>query len=272
MIVQNAPEGQPHFVIPMAEHTAFAGQLAQHFGNDDFEPLNPYEPLHYVVANHDRGWDELDARAPQDPATGLPYNLGSTPLADIVATSSGSPDYNEKHHPLSGLISSMHSYGLYHGRYGLSPDKPFIDKVPDGMRDAVDAMLEGEILRQDRLRAALAERRESAEWAEEEVVLTAYKQLQFFDTFSLYCHCQPEGMRGEASFPHVPTRGGRHVTVKVTERPGGSYVLDPFPFDDDGFTAATKGRYLKPADPGADLADALASTPISRQTVKLLAA
>ncbi len=271
MIVQNAPEGQPHFVIPMAEHTAFAGQLAQHFGNDDFEPLNPYEPLHYVVANHDRGWDELDARAPQDPATGLPYNLGSTPLSDIVTTSSGSPDYNEKHHPLSGLISSMHSYGLYHGRYGLSPDKPFIDKVPEAMRPAVDAMLEGEILRQDRLRSELAEQ-ESAEWASEEVVLTAYKQLQFFDTFSLYCHCQPEGMRGEASFPHVPTRNGRHVTVEVAERPGGSYILDPFPFDVDGFTAATEGRYLKPASPGAHLAGVLASTPVSRQTVKLLAA
>ena len=272
MIVQNAPEGQPHFVIAMAEHTAFAGQLAQHFGNDDFEPLNPYEPLHYALSNHDRGWDELDARAPQDPATGLPYNLTATPLADVVATSSGSPDYNEKHHPLSGLISSMHSYGLYHGRYGLSPDQPFINKVPEEMRSEVDAMLGAEVIRQDRLRSELSEHPYTAEWADEEVVFTAYKQLQFFDTFSLYCHCQPEGMRGEASFPHVPTKNGRHVTITVTERPDGAYTLDPFPFNTDGLLATTEGRYLKPASPGADLADVLASTPASRQTVKLLAA
>ena len=156
MIVQSAPESEAHFVITMLQHTAFAGELARHFGNDDFAPLDPREPLEYVVANHDRGWDDLDARAPQDPATCLPYNLSSTPLTDIIATSAGSPDHNQRRHPLSGIISSMHSYGLYHGRYGLAPDKLFIDRIPDPLRPAADAMLEAELARQDRLREQLA--------------------------------------------------------------------------------------------------------------------
>lgn len=272
MIVQSAPEGEAHFVITMLQHTAFAGELARHFGNDDFAPLDPREPLEYVVANHDRGWDELDARAPQDPATGLPYNLSSTPLTDIIATSAGSPDHNQRRHPLSGIISSMHSYGLYHGRYGLAPDKLFIDRIPDQLRPAADAMLEAELARQDRLREQLASDPTAAAWADDEVIFTAYKQLQFFDTFSLYCHLQPEGARGDAAFDHVPAGPGSDVTISVQERPGAVYALDPYPFDAEPLEAATQGRYLRPQPPGADLAAVLASTPVREQAVTLVAA
>ena len=272
MIVQNAPEGQPRFVITMLQHTTFAGQLAEHFGNDEFAPLEPREPLQFVVANHDRGWDDLDARAPQDPATGLPYNLVTTPVGEIVATSAGSPDYNQKRHPLSGLISSMHSYGLYHGRYGLATDKLFINRVPADMRPEVDAMLDGEVARQARLRADLDADPATAAWADEEAVFRAYKQLQFFDTFSLYFHMQPADARGDATFDHVPTRSGADVSISVSEQPAAVYRLDPYPFDEDNLSVATEGRYLLPAEPGTDLAAVMSSTPVQRQTVTLAAA
>lgn len=272
MIVQNAPDGQPRFVITMLQHTTFAGRLARHFGNDRFASLEPREPLEFVVANHDRGWDDLDGRAPQDPATGLPYNLVTTPISEIVVTSAGSPDYNERRHPLSGLVSSMHSYGLYHGRYGLAPDKLFIDRVPAGMRPEVDAMLDGELARQERLRAELEADPATAAWAGEDAVFCAYKQLQFFDTFSLYCHMQPPGARGDATFDHVPTGTTADVSISVQERPGAVYRLDPYPFDADGLEFFTEGRYLLPAEPGADLATVLAATPVERQTVTLVAA
>ncbi len=271
MIVQNAPEGENRFVIAMGQHTAFAGQLAEHFGNEEFEPLDPYEPLWYVVANHDRGWDELDAAAAQDPSSGLPYNLGATPLEDIVSTSAGSPEFNQRHHPLSGLISSMHSYGLYHGRYGLAPDKLFINKVPAHLRPTVDEMLNAETARQGRLKAELASNPDTAHLADEELIFTAYKQLQFFDTFSLYCHLQPAGMRGTSEFRHVPAGYRYDASIIVTERPGAVYELDPFPFDADGLEVSTEGRYLSPAPAGSDLAAIIADTPISKQTVRLVA-
>ena len=272
MIVQNAPEGRPRFVITMAQHTAFAGKLARHFGNDQFAPLDPREPLEFIVANHDRGWDDVDGRAPQDPASGLPYNLPATPLEEIVVTSAGSPEYNEKHHPLSGLISSMHSYGLYHGRYGLAPDKLFIDRVPGELRPRVDAMLQAELGRQKRLRAELGGDPATEAWATEEVVFCAYKQLQFFDTFSLYCHLQPPGARGDTTFDHVPASQGGDTTISVREHPGAVYTLDPYPFEVDHLELATEGRYLSPAPPGTDLAAVMASTPVQKQTVTLTAA
>src|ERR1700730_2753536 len=60
MMVQTAPEGEPHFVSTMREHLELCGKLGRAFGNDRFEKLDPYDEVLYVVDNHDRGWDEYD--------------------------------------------------------------------------------------------------------------------------------------------------------------------------------------------------------------------
>ncbi|WP_419841147.1 DUF3891 family protein [Candidatus Poriferisodalis sp.] len=272
MIVQSAPEGTadaPQFVIAMHQHTAFAGSLAANFGNDRFAGLDPAEPMQFVVDHHDAGWADLDAAAPQDPATGLPYNLTATPLRQIVSTSAGSPTFNEAHHPFSGIISSMHTYGLYCGRYGLS-DKIFLDLIPDDLRPEVDAMLSAEERRQERLTADLATSEPT--YATQEHLFHAYKQLQFFDTLSLYFHLSPEGERGASEFHNVPQGVGHDVTVSVTEQSDGMYTLHPFPFACDGLELATEGRYLAPQPAGADLAAVLEATPVQTQAVRLISA
>lgn len=129
MIVQIAPEGAPRFVMRMSEHTALSDQFAEAFGKADFEPVED-EASRYIIANHDTGWADLDAEFRVDPNTGYPYNLSETPFELIMGTSSGSPDFNERHDPFSGLLSSMHSWGLYNGRYGLS-DVVLLDKVAE---------------------------------------------------------------------------------------------------------------------------------------------
>ena len=272
MIVQPPAGGAAdatHFVIAMHQHTAFAGSLAAGFGNDAFAGLEPAGPMQYIVDHHDAGWADLDARAPQNPDTGLPYNLTATPLAQIVATSASSPQFNEAHHPFSGIISSMHTYGLYCGRYGLS-DKIFLDLIPEDMRPEVDAMLEAEESRQLRLKQDLAS--DDSGLADVDVIFNAYKQLQFFDTLSLYFHMVPEGERGTAEFHNVPRAVGDDVTISVTERPGAVYEVDPYPFATDGLEVATEGRYLAPQPPGTDLGPVLAATPVEAQSVRLVRA
>ena len=272
MIVQPPAGGATdaaHFVIAMHQHTAFAGSLAADFGNDTFAGLEPAEPMQYIVDHHDAGWADLDARAPQNPDTGLPYNLTATPLAQIVATSASSPQFNEAHHPFSGIISSMHTYGLYCGRYGLS-DKIFLDLIPDDMRPDVDAMLAAEESRQQRLKQDLAG--DDAALADEDFIFHAYKQLQFFDTLSLYFHLVPEGERGAAEFHNVPRAVGDDMTISVTERPGAVYAVDPYPFATDGLEVATEGRYLAPQPPGTHLGPVLAATPVDTQAVRLVRA
>ncbi|HYY61777.1 MAG TPA: DUF3891 family protein, partial [Burkholderiales bacterium] len=147
MIIQTAPPGASRFAITMDEHTALAGQFARAFGNADFEPVEPRELMLYVISQHDKGWAAFDAAPKVDPRTGLPYNLVDTPAEDITRTSVASPDFHEKHHPYAALISSMHSWGLYNGRYGTS-DKVLIDTIPAAERHLAERMLEGELKRQ----------------------------------------------------------------------------------------------------------------------------
>src|SRR6516165_6710580 len=155
MIIQTAPAGKARLAIMMHEHTAVSGQFARTFGNDQFEPVRPSELMVYAVSHHDAGWAEFDRDPVTDTATGLPYNLVDTPAKYVTITSRGSPDFNQRHHPYCGLLSSMHSWGLYNGRYGLS-NQVLIDRFSEQHRPLVQRMLVGELARQDRLKAELA--------------------------------------------------------------------------------------------------------------------
>ena len=185
MIIQTAPAREPRLAIMMHEHTALSGQFARAFGNDRFEPVWPDEPMFYAVCHHDAGWAEFDRDPVTDATTGLPYTLVDTPAKYITITSRGSPDFNERQHPYCGLLSSMHSWGLYNGRYGIS-NQVLIDRFSEQDRPLVQRMLDGELARQKTLKAQLAKNPESAAWIEEKHLFQNYKQFQFFDLLALY--------------------------------------------------------------------------------------
>ena len=154
MIIQSAPEGEAsgkRFVMKLAEHLELVGQFAENLGNRKFAAPEPREEFLYACRWHDKGWQDLDDNPPLNPDTGLPYNLVETPLPVILLTSARSPEHNEAHHPYCGLIDSMHIWGLYNGRYGMS-DKVLIDMIPDQHRVLADGMLDNEYQRQQRLR------------------------------------------------------------------------------------------------------------------------
>lgn len=271
MIVQSAPEGAEHFVITMDQHTALAAQLAERFGNQRFEPVEPRSLMLHVITHHDVGWRELDTMALRDPETGLPYNLVRTPFVHIIDASTASPDFNSKYHPYCGLISSMHSWGLYNGRYGMS-DKVLLDGLADDNRAMADTMLDGEIARQQRLKAQLETDPETTAWIEESHLFQNYKQLQFFDTLALYFNCAHEVGRGPASFTHVPMNALRDTDIKIEPVEAGAYALSPYPFDNNDIEVTFSGRYLAPVSQGEDTRDELDRAPLTTQSVRLVAA
>ena len=271
MIIQTAPQGAARLAITMDEHTALAGAFARAFGNANFEPVEPREFMLYVISQHDKGWAAFDAAPKIDPRTGLPYNLVDTPAEDITRTSSASPDFHEKHHPYAALISSMHSWGLYNGRYGTS-DKVLIDTIPAAERHLAERMLEGELKRQARLKAELAKDPEARAWIDERHLFQNYRQLQFFDTFALYFNRDHEGARKEATFPHVPMSAERDTTITVRPLEPGVYGVSPYPFSDDHAEFAFSGRYVQPIAKGSDgdFSAMLRATPTSWQRFTLV--
>ena len=278
MMIQTAPPGAPHFLCSMREHNALCGQFVRAFGNDGFERCEPREEMVYVVSHHDYGWDAFDRDPVLDERTGLPCGIGGAPVPGGTDTGRRSADVNEARHLYCGLLSSMHSWGLYHGRYGFSefrvrPGGSTSIPVGSADREPVDRMLEGEIARQQRIRQRLAADPETAPWVEEAHVVQNYKQLQFFDTLALYFNLRHETDRGVETFACVPRDAANDAEVTLTPEGGGTYALDPFPFAGDRLEAVCAGRYLAPYDDGAapaDLAAALARLPADTQTYTLV--
>ena len=272
MIIQTAPEGAPRFAITMDEHTALAGSFARAFGNADFEPVEPREVMLYVISHHDKGWAEFDAAPRLDAKTGLPYNLVDTPAEYITRTSAASPEFNQKRHAYAGLISSMHSWGLYNGRYGTS-DKVLINTIAAEQRHLADRMLDGELARQARLKAALAGDAEAAKWIEDEALFQNYRQLQFFDTFALYFNRDHEAARSRATFPRVPMSKEKDATVSIRPLEPGLYAVSPYPFIMDEMEFGFSGRYVTPrqGESEREFAARFAETPRTWQRFRLVA-
>lgn len=269
MIVQTAAGDDPRFVIRMADHMALAARMARAFGNENFEPVGPGEEAHYAIANHDAGWAELDSRFLIDPETGFPYDLAETPFELISTTSRGSPDFNERHHPFSGLISSMHSWGLYNGRYGLS-DIVLLDRVAERNLEEARSMLDRERERQERLKRALRDDPGTAPWVSESALMKTYKQLQFFDTLALYFNRVHEGVREAAVFPHVPKSETEDVDVAVVPLGDAAYAVDPYPFSREPLTLEFEGRYMRRGE--VRTAEEAALLPVEAQSVTLRSA
>jgi hypothetical protein len=248
VIIQTAPKGSARLAVMMYEHTALCLQFAHAFGNKQFEALAPADLMIHVISHHDAGWFDFDRDPQIDPATGLPYNLGDTPIEFITQTSRLSPEFNQQQHPYCGLISSMHSWGLYNGRYGFSK-LVLLDQIAAKDRPVVDKMLAGELARQARLKAQLATYEAAGqEWLDERKIFQNYKSLQFIDTLALYFNRIHPGERAEQVFENVPR--SRDTDVAITIRPvgGNIYSLSPFPFGAEGAEFAFRGRQVTPRD------------------------
>ena len=281
MMTQTAPAGEKHFVMTMLEHMDLCAQMARAYGNDRFETLHPYDEVLYAVGNHDRGWDDYDRQPVVDPKSGLPLIMAQTPPKDAVKTNKGSPDFNEAHHPYCGLLSSMHTWGLYNKRYGFSrfalrmrPGTLSVPVLPEN-RQMIDDMLNGEIERQNRLKSKLAESPATRGLIEEPHLFQNYKQLQFFDTLALYFQLYHASERGNESYVHVPMNAEEDATIEVRQISDRVYSLDPFPFKGDRLTLVCKGRYTGPLPSDCDRAQAgafLRSLAPDAQTYELVPA
>lgn len=272
-MIQTAPHDGKRFISTMLEHLSLCHQFVIAFGNAEFERPEPYDEFVYTVKNHDRGWDQFDLNPVLDEETGYPCGIGSGSVPNVVATSKLSPDFNETRHAYCGLLSSMHSWGLYNERYGFS-DFRVLGKgksvpVPPEENDMVKGLLDNELSRQKQLKAKLAADPKTTAWVEEKNLIRSYKLLQFFDTLALYFNMRHSSEHEDETFIHVPN--SVDVDVEITVRPvgGNHYTFTPFPFHGDKLEVHCEGRYfeaLSPANKPDDLGEAFYSLPTERQS------
>jgi len=271
MIVQSAETGQPHFVIASTDHATMAHQFAQMFGNETFSAPDPVDLMGYVVRNHEAGWEALDQQPLHNPKTGLPYHLSEIPELLHIQKARLSPVLNEQYHAFCGLLSSMHEWGLYNRRYGLS-DKALISEVSDENRDALNAFLKDQLDYQGRLKAKLADDPATAGLIEPARLFHSYKLLEFFDTLALYFNRFHEGSWETEIYANVPRHVENDVTVIVRPLRPGTVTVDPWPFHPNCFEVSCVGRYLRPLTGEMDMAEMFRTTAVEVQTFVVAAA
>lgn len=263
MMIQSAPEGEARFISLMTEHMDLCRQFAEAFGNDRFEKPVPYEETLYAISHHDRGWDQFDANPVLDPVTGFPAGVGGAKGPGGAETTRLSPEFNEQKHAYCGLLASMHTWGLYNERYGYTDFRvrqggsTSVPISPE-MADETNAILDGELARQQRLKEQLAADPQTRDWVEENNLFRNYKLLQFCDTLALYFNLRHRSDRSVEVYVHVPETVDRDTSVTVTPIGDSTYSFDPFPFAGDRLEVRCRGRYVdaiseSPPDLGAHL-------------------
>ena len=244
MIVQTPDANGNHFVIEQHRHAATCARLASQFGNAQFGLPEPRTAFLDLVRDHDIGWIPVDEALKINVGSGLPYHLTQTPLPDLLSTSANSPAENEKNHPYAGLLSNMHTYGLFHGRYGMS-DFIFIDQIPDEHRSAMEAMLTSELERQARLKQTISTDPLAETSVQQDTLFGAYKLLQFLDTLALYFQMTHPAERGKTQFLNVPDRELNNHVFTIYPGNNDSYSLSPWPFSSKSLQVTTEGRFLQ---------------------------
>ena len=156
-------------VILQRDHQNLALEFAKLFGNEQFTRIQPQDLMLFCIEHHDHGWNEVDANIGRNPDSGLPYSLVSTPIDQLLQTGPNSADFNEEYHPYCGLLSSMHVWGLYNGRYGLS-DKVVVSMLQGEAQKNAQAMLDLELERQLRLKNQLSQDPLGQSYLEEEAL------------------------------------------------------------------------------------------------------
>jgi len=277
MMIQTAPTGEKRFISTMLEHLDLCHQFTLAFGNSEFERPEPYEEFNYTVKNHDRGWDDFDKNPILDDKSGFPCGLGSGPVPNVVHTSKLSPNFNENKHAYCGLLSSMHSWGLYNERYGFSQfrvlDGGKSVPVPPGEEDTVKGLLDSELDRQSRLKKTLSLNPETSEWVKEENLFRNYKLLQFFDTLALYFNMRHSSEHKSETFTHVPKSVSKDVEITIIPNGNNHYTITPFPFEGSKLEVNCKGRYFEATPTESlnnDLGALLYGLPTEHQTFVFL--
>ena len=279
MMIQSGPTGEPRFISLMAEHNELCEQFARAFGNARFEVPDPYEETIYVIGHHDRGWDEFDASPALDPITGFPAGVGGAKGAGGAATTKLSPDYNQAHHDYCGLLASMHTWGLYHARYGFSNFRvrqggsTSVPISPE-MAEETNAILFAEVERQNALKEKISANLETKNWVEEKNLYRNYKLLQFCDTLALYFNLRHEDERAVEVFTHVPENTTSETSVTIRPEGNNCYSLTPFPFKKNRLKIHSKGRYFTAMSLNSaamDLGAYIAELPIDEQVFTLVA-
>lgn len=227
-------------LVEHRDHARLAGDFARHWGNADFVPPEPRDPILTAVYRHDDAWVERDS-APSLTRAGLPaaftrelvgaYSaFEEIDLADYLRVRGRATEAVAADQPFAAIVVSMHTVNLLTEQADLSKLAP------------ADLALHTDFIAGQRRRQAeltdLARLQDPA--LTDAVLQRAFEFLQVCDNLSLLaCARYPEPRDLRHRHPH---RDGTLATLRCTPLGSDTYRVAPYPFDTDSFTLVVPCR------------------------------
>src|SRR5918911_225882 len=106
MIVRETPGS--YLLIKQHDHGLISGEFARHWA----EEPRPLKPTLYAIANHDAGWQGLDAFVRWNEESGKPYSFADYPIEPKLRAYEKCLDFLEARDPYAAYLCSMH-YGWF---------------------------------------------------------------------------------------------------------------------------------------------------------------
>jgi hypothetical protein len=263
------------WLITHPDHAHLAAVFASHWGNEQFGAPQPRENVLHGIHVHDDGWAARDAH-PSITRQGKPSAFShelvgkysafeEIDLADYLAVRESAVEQVEQRDPYAALLVSMHTYNLLTDRADRSTIAP-------GQLPLLDSFLDRQLVRQERLRAAIRTNPAfSPSEASEETLLNNFRLLQATDNLSLLS-CVAYRQPSTLLHPFATTDGG-NTTISVEASGPRRFLLDPYPFDQPEFTCVVPARHVrgKVFSSHEELADKFAEAPVESLAIKITA-
>ncbi len=230
-------------VVTQPHHAELAGLLAAHWGNGEFEELEPRGPMIIASREHDNGWREWDNKPTIDPVAGQPWSFATLTYVEHAKLYWRGMLRAAEDDPYEGLMVSMHGRGLYNQRYHTDLA---LKRVPKDQKEkiAVNKVVKDSELLQKRLKRKLLSSSEYRRQATEQQIWRNYCLLQVFDRLAL--HVCWKGQVPYTIHP-VPTdyAKGKEHALNFEPTGDGGYKVSPYPFKERPFEPSVTG-FLMP--------------------------
>lgn len=241
--------------VTQPDHAALAGQFADRWGNERFEPPRPRPEVVAAAYTHDDGWWAYDRRPHLD-ADGRPVAFTSVAPETWIPLYDDGVDAAVDVDPYAGLLVSMHGAGLRRRRYGLSPS--WSETPPE-----YEAFVDRQEARQSRLLARLRDAARDVDVSastaalleslhgtgdppadHDERLWTNYVLLQAWDALSL-AFCTTASPPAFETVGPVPTGRGDEETLSVARVGPGEFRVEPYPFDASPLAVSVPTRTVR---------------------------
>ena len=247
-------------LVMQVDHSRLAGELAAHWGNDEFASLKPYTSMVQAVQEHDSGWWGWEIK-PTLNSQGYPPDYLERIDEEWLGFQGQGVDRMAERDPYAGIIVSMHISGLLSKGMGLFPYMPDFSADPHVKKFLGEQEILREQLLQD-LRSSDCEQDE----INEDYLWNNFKLMEVYDQMAQFvCNRHPfnsdkrkNGPTHRLSNAPVPVAVGQEdVRITVDVQDETSAVVQPYPFDLDPLVLTFPGR-LVPKGPYASNEDFLA--------------